>query len=142
MEYTVNSVLSLISRIHTQSAEFTNKSLSSHNFVSSHGFILFLLAENEKLSMGEISLRINRDKSTTTVLVRKLISEGLVKSEKGKDGRKKFISLTDKGKEYNDFTGGISSDLLTLCYKDFSPEEKEKLLYLLEKMRKNLEKDI
>ncbi|WP_276750703.1 hypothetical protein [Treponema succinifaciens] len=42
MEYNVNSVISLISRIHTQTAEFTNKMLSSHNFVSSHGFILFL----------------------------------------------------------------------------------------------------
>ena len=140
MEYNVNSVISLISRIHMQTAEFTNKMLSSHNFVSSHGFILFLLSENAEMSMGEIAKKINRDKSTTTVLIRKLIDEKLVKSaSSSKDSRKKIISLTAEGKKYNNFTSEISSKLLSICYKNFSAEEKETLLNLLEKMSANLE---
>ncbi len=139
MEYTTNSVLSLISRIHTQSAEYTNKFLAEHNFVSSHGFILFLLKENEKLTMGEIATRINRDKSTTTVLVKKLIDENLVKTEPSKtDNRKKIISLTDEGKKYNNFTSEISKNIISICYKDFSESEKEELLRLLKKMSENL----
>lgn len=140
MEYNVNSVISLISRIHTQTAEFTNKMLASHNFVSSHGFILFLLSENSEMSMGEIAKKINRDKSTTTFLIRKLIDEKLVKSmPSSKDNRKKIISLTVEGKKYNNFTSEISNKLLSICYKNFSMEEKETLLNLLEKMSLNLE---
>ena len=140
MEYNVNSVISLISRIHTQTAEFTNKMLASHKFVSSHGFILFLLSENSEMSMGEIAKKINRDKSTTTFLIRKLIDEKLVKSmPSSKDNRKKIISLTVEGKKYNNFTSEISNKLLSICYKNFSMEEKETLLNLLEKMSLNLE---
>ncbi len=140
MEYNINSVISLISRIHTQTAEFTNKMLSDYNFVSSHGFILFLLSETPEMSMGEIAKKINRDKSTTTVLIRKLIEENLIKSKpSSKDSRKKIISLTEEGKKYNSFTSEISNKLLTICYKNFSPKEKETLLKLLEKMRLNIE---
>ena len=110
--------------------------------MSSHGFIIFLLSENAEMSMGEIAKKINRDKSTTTFLIRKLIDEKLVKCEQSrKDSRKKIISLTAEGKKYNNFTSEISNKLLSICYKSFSAEEKETLLNLLEKMSLNLEKE-
>lgn len=140
MNYTTSSLLSLISRIHTLSAEFLNKKLSSDKFVSSHGFILFQLSENEKLTMSELSEKINRDKSTSTVLIRKLEKEGLVKTETCKnDNRVKYISLTEEGKKFNTFTKEISKTIQEVCYKDFSEEEKETLLHLLVKMCRNIE---
>lgn len=141
MEYSVSSVLSLISHIHAASADFTNKMLSEKApFVSSHGFILFQLANSGPLTMGEIARRINRDKSTTTVLIRKLCDEGLVTSESGtKDSRTKYISLTEKGREYNSFTSSISRELLSVCYKNFSEKEKQTLLSLLLKMSENVD---
>ncbi len=147
MKYTVSSVISLISRLHTSSADFTNKRLSelseNESFVSSHGFILFQLANEEKLTMGEISRRINRDKSTTTVLVKKLKAEGFIKEEQSQtDSRVKYISLTEKGREYNKFTSGISHDLLSAFYKDFTAEEKKELLRLLEKAQANLDNSL
>lgn len=147
MKYTVSSVISLISRLHTSTADFTNKRLSelseNESFVSSHGFILFQLANEEKLTMGEISRRINRDKSTTTVLVKKLKAEGFIKEEQSQtDSRVKYISLTEKGREYNKFTSGISHDLLSSFYKGFSPEEKKELLRLLEKAQSNLDNSL
>lgn len=140
MDYSVSSILSLISHIHSSAADFTNRRLSQQcNFVSSQGFILYQLAGEEKLTMGEISRRINRDKSTTTVLVKKLKTEGLVtETSDEKDNRVKFISLTDKGREYNQFTAQISKDLINCCYTDFSDEEKNTLLRLLTKMNDNL----
>lgn len=144
MEYSIDSVLSLISHLHSASADFTNRMLSKDaKFVSSHGFILFLLSENEKLTMGEISEQINRDKSTTTVLIKKLLEEGLVQTQNcTKDSRKKYISLTEKGKEYNSLTSSISRELLSVCYKNFTNEEKESLLKLLKKMNENLENTV
>lgn len=143
MNYTVDSVVSLISHIHSASADFLNRRLSkTDSFVSSHGFILFLLSENQKMTMGQIAEKINRDKSTTTVLIKKLVEKGLVKTENcSEDSRKKIISLTEDGKKYNALTGGISRQLLEACYKDFSGEEKETLLKLLVKMSRNIEEN-
>ncbi|HBD68313.1 MAG TPA: transcriptional regulator [Treponema sp.] len=140
MEYSVQKVLSLISHIHSVSAEFTNRRLAEKNLISSHGFILFQLAQNETMSMTQLAACINRDKSTTTVLVKKLLAEDLVKiTTSSKDSRVRLISLTSKGKKYKDLTSSISEDLLTVCYKGFSKEEKQKLLSLLNKVNENIE---
>ncbi len=140
MEYSVQKVLSLISHIHSVSAEFTNRRLAEKNLISSHGFILFQLAQNETMSMTQLAACINRDKSTTTVLVKKLLAEDLVKiTASSEDSRVRLISLTSKGKKYKDLTSSISEDLLTVCYKGFSKEEKQKLLSLLNKVNQNIE---
>jgi DNA-binding MarR family transcriptional regulator len=144
VEYSTDSVVSLISHIHTATAEFANKMLSRRcGFVSSQGFILYLLSNCEKMTMGELSRQINRNKSTTTVLVRKLCDEGLIRVEQdARDNRQKNISLTEKGKKFNGMTGEISQKLLSVCYENFSGEEKSALLSLLLKMNENIEKEI
>ena len=144
MEYTQDSVVSLISHIHTITADFTNRKLSEKGkFVSSHGFILYLLSIEKQLSKKEIAQKINRDKSTATVLIRRLIDEGLVEETSSPDdNRIKLISLTDKGKKLNDTTSGISKSLLEVCYRGFSDEEKSTLLSLLLKMNANVEKSL
>lgn len=141
MEYAAGSIVSLISHIHASTAEFANRLLSREcSFVSSHGFILYQLSLNESLTMSQIARKINRRKSTATVLIRKLCEEGLVRIEhSSQDSRQKHISLTEKGKEYNSFTAGISRELLSVCYKGFSKNEKESLLALLLKMNENIE---
>jgi len=144
MKYSISSVISLISHLHTATADFTNKRLSEKGkLISSHGFILFLLSEEERLTMGEISKRINRDKSTTTALMKKLKEQELIIEEPSKeDSRVKYISLTKKGEEYNELTSQISKDLLSQCYKGFSTDEKKELLRLLEKMNDNLDNSL
>ena len=80
----VNSSISLLSNIHSITADFLTERLKTKgfpDFASSHGNILFQLSVNEKMTMGELSEKINRDKSTTTVLVRKLESEGFITGE-------------------------------------------------------------
>ncbi len=141
MEYNVSSLMALISHIHTLSADFTNRMLAEKgDFVSSHGYILYILSQKEKMSMGEIAANINRNKSTTTSLIRKLKEDGLIQDENAKeDGRSKLVSLTEKGKRYNELTARISDNLLATCYKDFSETEKQELLRLLVKLSENLE---
>ena len=142
MDYTVSQVVSLISHIHTSTQDFINKKLSSSqksHFVSSHGYILFLLSK-KSMTMGELTSVINRDKSTTTVLIKKLKDEGLVKVQVNpQDTRSRILSLTAKGKKMKKLTSSISCQLLDLCYKGFSDEEKENLLKLLKKMSENVD---
>ncbi len=144
MEYSTDFVLALISRIHTKSAEFTNSRLPQENgLVSSHGFILFQLAEKEKLTMKDIASIINRDKSTTTVLIKKLLDKGLVKQESSSDDKRiKYITLTAKGKKLNSLTSSISRELLDVCYQGFSLQEKETLLSLLCRLNGNIENSL
>lgn len=122
-------------------ADFLTSKLSEkglENFASSHGNILFQLSTVESMKMNELSEKINRDKSTTTVLVQKLINEGLVEVKSSEtDKRSKLISLSEKGREYNKITGSISSDLIENFYKGFSEEEKETFFSLLCRVENN-----
>ncbi|MBR0477092.1 MAG: MarR family transcriptional regulator, partial [Treponema sp.] len=114
-----------------------------NGLVSSHGFILFQLAEKEKLTMKDIASIINRDKSTTTVLIKKLLDKGLVKQESSIDDKRiKYITLTAKGKKLNSLTSSISRELLNVCYQGFSQQEKETLLSLLCRLNGNIENSL
>ncbi len=91
------------------------------------------------MSLGELSKSINRDKSTTTVLVRKLEVSGLVELKKDeKDSRKKIITLTREGTKYTKVMEEISRQLLVTSWKDFKPEEQTQLLSYLTKLSENL----
>lgn len=137
----VNSSISLFSHIHSITADFLSDKLKERGFpgfASSHGFILFQLSRNEHLTMSEISTRINRDKSTTTVLVRKLEKEGFISSTPDtNDKRSRIVKLTEKGKQFNSITEDISHELMETFYKGFSKEEKEIFFQTLLKIQGN-----
>ena len=140
-EINVNNGISKISQLHTLTQDFLLQKLGEKGFTefaSSHGNILFQLNKTPQVKMGELSAKINRDKSTTTVLVRKLIALGLVQEEADpKDKRNKFISLTKKGKEYNQMTDELSNELQKTFYKGFTSEEKEQFCAFLNRIEEN-----
>lgn len=145
MKTDVSQAMSLISRIHTSSADFLMTQLAEKglpSFATSHGFILFQLAQSGALSMGELATRVNRDKSTLTVLVRKLQQEGFVEIiESENDKRSRIITLTEKGKTYNKATSQLSAELLSTFFKGFSKQEQKQLCDFLERIKKNFETD-
>ena len=137
----VNSSISLLSHIHSITADFLTEKLKAKGFpefASSHGNILFQLSVNEKMTMGELAERINRDKSTTTVLVRKLEAEGfLTGTPDPSDKRSRVIYLTEKGKQFNNTAMELSKDLLSTFYKGFDEKEKHLFYESLLKIRDN-----
>ena len=139
----VNSSISLLSHIHTITADFLTEKLKERgfpDFASSHGNILFQLSVNEKMTMGELSEKINRDKSTTTVLVRKLEAEGFITGEADPaDKRSRIIYLTAKGKQFNNTAMELSKELLGTFYKGFTDEEKESFFQSLLKIKQNFQ---
>ena len=139
----VNSSISLLSNIHTITADFITEKLKERgfpDFASSHGNILFQLSVNEKMTMGDLAQRINRDKSTTTVLVRKLEKDGFITGEADPaDKRSRIIYLTEKGKQFNKTAHELSQELLGTFYKSFTEEEKERFVQSLEKIKRNFE---
>lgn len=137
----VNSSISLLSHIHTITADFLIEKLKERgypDFASSHGNILFQLSVNEKMTMGELSEKINRDKSTTTVLVRKLEKEGFITGDAApNDKRSRIIYLTEKGRQFNATAQELSSDLLGTFFKGFTENEKEEFFNTLLRIKKN-----
>ncbi len=137
----VNSSISLLSNIHTITADFITDKLKERgfpDFASSHGNILFQLSVNEKMTMGELSEKINRDKSTTTVLVRKLEKDGFISGEADPaDKRSRIIFLTEKGKQFNNTAMELSKELLGTFYKGFTEEEKNNFFQTLLRIKEN-----
>ena len=140
--YTKDSILSLISRIHSLSQDFLQKKMEDEGLfklATSHGNILFVLSRFKSLSLGELAEKINRDKSTATVLVRKLEKEGFIFMEKdSSDSRKKIIRLSEKGMKFNSATENLSRQLISSAFSSFSDNEKEELLSLLYRIYENL----
>ena len=98
------------------------------------------LSKEKNLSMQQISKKINRDKSTTTVLIKKLEKLNLVKSTSSlQDSRIKLIELTSQGKTYNEQTLQISNELKEKFFKNLSAEEIASLENTLSKISSNFE---
>ena len=138
-----NTSISQVSHIHSLTADFLKKRLAQSgfdDFASSHGNILFQLGVNKSITMKELAAKINRDKSTTTVLVRKLEQEGLVSAiPSPNDRRNKILTLTPKGAEYNTLMQKLSKELLAKFYKGFSEEEIEKFSGFLGRIESNFQ---
>ena len=134
-------ILSLISKIHAQSASFLKTELQTRGLpemVSSHGNILFQLSINEKMSMRELSEAIHRDKSTVTALVNKLKEQGYVERiQSQSDSRVVYVHLTEKGRAYTVETGAISSLLNEKCFAGFSEDDKNALYAFLARISEN-----
>lgn len=135
-------VIALISTIRDKANKLINKELRSrniHGLAPSHGAILYELFYSETIPMKEVAERINRDKSTITALIKKLIALGYVEKIKDpNDSRVTLVRLTKKGQELKPDFDKISTILLKRVYKNYSNREKEVIITGLEKLLKNL----
>ncbi len=141
MKSDYNTISSLISQIHNYSSNFLKTRLTQEGLpelVSSHGFILYKLSLTEALTMTDLAKSIKKDKSTTTVLIKKLEKAGLVERiASDKDRRVIYIKLSPQGAKYTSAVSSISKELTETCYKDFSEQEKTVVFELLSKISKN-----
>ncbi|WP_189032290.1 MarR family winged helix-turn-helix transcriptional regulator [Paenibacillus albidus] len=133
-----HEILAAIGRIHRRSNKFIERELKRHQIhgiAPSHGDILFQLYTKEFLTMNQLSCSIDRDKSTITALVEKLVHLGYVnKGQDPQDGRVYRLSLTDKGRELQPVFDKVSEALLAAVYEHFTADEKAQLMGLLNKI--------
>jgi len=139
----INAIIATISSINNSADKLIIEELKKHNLdglAPSHGNILNVLYQNEEgVPMNKITQSINKDKSTVTALVNKLLKMELIEKIKCKeDSRSTIIKLSQKGLDTKPIViNVISSKLLDTTYKGFTKEEKELLCTLLEKIKKN-----
>ena len=134
----MKQILSLISKIHEKGNKFILQELNSRGITDlapSHGDILAMLYQYNKLTMKEIAEKIHRTKPTVTVLVNKLEKLGFVKREKSsEDSRITYITLTSKSEDFKPIFEKISKDLNKMLFKNLTNKEVRILDELLEKM--------
>lgn len=134
----MKQTLSLISKIHEKGNKFIIQELNSigvTNLAPSHGDILAMLYQYNKLTMKDIAEKIHRTKPTVTILVNKLEKLGFVKREKSsEDSRITYIMLTSKSEDFKPIFEKISKDLNKMLFKNLTNNEVQLLDELLEKM--------
>ena len=104
----------------------------------SHGAIIVALLEHKQLSLKQLSVIIDKKKSSTTELVDKLIALGYVKkSADPQDQRIKLVALTDKSwalkKQFAEFTDNLTEK----TFKGISQEERQEVIRIITKILKN-----
>lgn len=134
--------ISKISKIRSEAFDYIEcefKKRGIEGLVVSHGNILDILYDNNgKLTMKEISEGINRTKSTVTQLVDKLLICGYVTKESNlEDRRSSYIVLTEKGLSIKKDFKEISENVINEFFYDFTEEEAEILLKLLDRVINN-----
>ena len=134
--------ITLISRIRRRTNDLVIIKLKENglnNFSPSHGDIIFSLLENEKLTLKEISEKIDRKKNTVTVLIGKLIDLGYMEKRVcPNDKRVCYVSLTKKGLQLENIFFKISNDLLIKAYSGLNIEDKKNGLKFLNTIYKNI----
>ena len=148
-EMKLTTISSLIGQIHTEATNYLDAKLQTEGLsklATSHGFIIFTLSRNKDeetselkpMTMSEIAQKVGKDKSTTTVLIEKLVKLGYVHREKSTfDSRVWLISLSEKGKSYTNQMEQISKELSEKFYEGFSEDEKKTVFSLLKKIQSN-----
>lgn len=108
------------------------------DIATAHGGIFMSLFSNDRLTMGDIARNIRRDKSTITVLIRRLVDLGYIEtSPSPSDARTTIVRLSKKGKALEPVFSEISKALRKKAYSGFTDGEKEVLAALLERIRDN-----
>jgi DNA-binding MarR family transcriptional regulator len=134
-------IIHLISRIHDKSNKFLIKELRNHQIkgiAPSHGDILGALCMADELKMKDLAALINKDKSTVTSLVNKLIALGYIeKKSDPSDNRITLIRLSQKGLFLKPEIIRISRKMNSQACRNLSNKDKKILVALLAKINNN-----
>jgi DNA-binding MarR family transcriptional regulator len=135
-------IIFLIGRIQYKANRFLTHELKAHHIkglAPSHGEILGSLMLRGPLPMSEIARIIDKDKSTITALVNKLLKLGYVEKKRHLyDNRISLIALTRKGTALKTDFQLIAKKLRAKSYMGISDDEREMLVHLLKKLDNNI----
>ncbi len=136
-----NGIVFLLAQLRDNAYEHVTSELKRLGWIDlapSHGAILITLYREKALSLKELSVRINKKKSSTTELVDKLIRLGYVeKAVSIEDQRVKLVRLTPKALAHKDNFKILSENVNGRVYNGFSIDEQQQFTYLLSKALNN-----
>ena len=114
-----------------------NSNLASLGITALQGLILVFLAmeKDNKITQRMLEKRLNMTNPTITNIIKIMMNKNLVyKIKDREDRRKSYLYLTPRGLELAPKCGKIMEETDKAAYKNFTEEELETLLRLLEKV--------
>jgi len=142
MDMDIKFIISLIGKINYKVQKYLVKELKDKNIKGispSHGDILGAIFISKELSMKELAEIINKDKSTVTALVNKLIGLGYVEQiPDANDSRVRLVRLTKKGEALKPAVLDIGERMRVKAYRGMTINEQKTLLELLVKLHENI----
>ncbi|MBL4933509.1 MarR family winged helix-turn-helix transcriptional regulator [Clostridium paridis] len=132
----------LISKIHQLSGRIFTKKLKGYDFYdinSAQGRIIFVLWQNDGISIQELAKKTALEKSTLTRMLERLEGSGYINRIPSKDDRRKIIvTLTNKNEKLKDDYEQVSNEMLDLFYKGFTEQDIDIFEAYLTKIYSNL----
>jgi MarR family transcriptional regulator, organic hydroperoxide resistance regulator len=117
----------LIAKIHQAAGRIFAKRLKAYNLEAinpAQGRILFVLWEQDGISIQELSKKTSLGKSTLTSMLDRLEEAGHLKRVPSKEDRRKIIiCLTMKDRKMRDIYNRVSEEMTGLFYRGFTAEE-------------------
>lgn len=139
MKYNTSSKISHLRYLSNHLIEEELNKREIQDLHTSYGSIMYALLNTESMTMKELAVKIDRDKSTLTALSKKLIKSGYVElTTNQEDKRSKLIRLTKKGKKVKLVFDEISEILNSKLWENISDEEADIFDTVLDKLINNL----
>ena len=132
----------MVSRIKQLSSRIFERILSEQNidaFNGAQGRILYVLWQEENISLKELSDRTGLAATTLTSMVDRMESSGLVcRVPDQRDRRKTLLLLTEKARSLEVDYMAVSGQMSEIFYAGFSDEESRLCEAMLERIYENL----
>ena len=135
----------LISRIKQVGTRIFDRMLADSgidSFNGAQGRILYVLWQNEDISISSLSAQTSLANTTLTNMLDRMENIGLiVRKPDPKDRRNKLIALTEKAKSLQDDYTRISQQMYEIYYTGFTDAEIMQFESYLQRILSNLEKE-
>ncbi len=135
----------LISRIKQMGTRIFDRMLADSgidSFNGAQGRILYVLWQNEDISISSLSAQTSLANTTLTNMLDRMENIGLiVRKPDPKDRRNKLIALTEKAKSLQDDYTRISQQMNEIYYTGFTDAEIMQFESYLQRILSNLEKE-
>lgn len=135
----------LISRIKQVGTRIFDRMLADSgidSFNGAQGRILYVLWQNEDISISNLSAQTSLANTTLTNMLDRMENIGLiVRKPDPKDRRNKLIALTEKAKSLQDDYTRISQQMNEIYYTGFTDAEIMQFESYLQRILSNLEKE-
>lgn len=135
-------LISQVKQLSDRTFERILKAKGVDEFNGAQGRILYILWNNNNLSIKQISKFTKLAKTTLTAMLERMELQGLIKRTISKEDKREIIvSLTDKAKELKENYLDVSKQMEKIFYKNFTDKQIENFENTLKKIIENLEEN-
>jgi MarR family transcriptional regulator, organic hydroperoxide resistance regulator len=115
------------------------RELETHGVHAGQDYLLELLWEDDRLSVGEIAARLGIEVPTVVRTAQRMEAAGIVTREPDPgDGRRSLIVLTERGRELQPVVLDALRSVSSAAMDGLSDDERAQLIDLLTRVRRNL----